>query len=112
MSNRRKTTRERMMQTYRNGGGVKSLGTIVQRKPGGDLARTEGARNYPYGPRPGARRSLASIHRDAARPRREYGGTPDYEAMTRDGLRALAKEKGLSGYGRMNKAELIEAVSA
>ena len=103
------------MQQYRNGGGVKSLGTPVLRKKSGDLARSEGNRNWTYGPLFGRSRSILSIHADAARPRRDYGstgGTPDFESMTRDGLRALAKEKGLSGYGKMNKAQLIEAVSA
>lgn len=32
----------------------------------------------------------------------------DYSSMTLTELRALAKERGLEGYSKLNKAELIE----
>lgn len=35
-----------------------------------------------------------------------------YEKMKRDELRAACKEKGLSGYGKLNKAGLIELLKA
>lgn len=108
MSNRRKTARERMIQRYKNAG----RGPAIRTDGNGNAVRGEGRNNFPYGPRPGARRSILTLHARLAKRAAAEPEPVDYESMTRDGLRAVAKGKGLTGYGRMNKAELIAAVSA
>lgn len=88
---------------------------MVLRRSNGDLARSEGVRNWAHGPvRAGSHRSILSIRRNADRPRTATPATGRalYEAMTRDELRQVAKAHGLTGYGRMNKEQLIEAVLA
>lgn len=42
----------------------------------------------------------------------ERAGTEDYESMTVEQLKAVAQEKGLTGYSNMNKADLIAAIQA
>ena len=37
---------------------------------------------------------------------------PAWDDMTYNELKAAAKEAGINGYGKMNKAELIEALKA
>lgn len=36
---------------------------------------------------------------------------PQYDSMTRDELRALCKERGLSGYGNLRKSELVNMLT-
>ena len=115
MSNRRKSARERTIQQYRNAG---RPGPTVTTDGEGRARRGEGRNNFPYpGQRPGLmRRSVETLHKQAARPRRGY---PDHtrdgerrvllEAMTRDELRGVCKAQNVSGYGKMNKAQLVEA---
>ena len=83
------------------------------RRSNGDLARSEGIRNWAHGPiQSGVHPSILSIRRNADRPRTAPPATGRalYEAMTRDELRGVAKAKGLTGYGRMNKEQLVKAV--
>ena len=42
----------------------------------------------------------------------EQKAIPAWEDMTYNELKAAAKEAGIKGYGRMSKAELIEALKA
>lgn len=91
---------------------------------GASQARGEGANNFGYGP-PRAHTHGSVINRlwrYAARPHKPYP-TPNHDArdardevkremlaaMTRDELRAICKAQNVVGYGKMNKAELIEA---
>lgn len=86
-----------------------------ERQRGARIKRAEGPLNFPYGARPGASPSILNVHERGARQSLSGSITVpplDYEQMTRDELRALAKHKGLTGYGKMNKAELVAAVSA
>lgn len=85
--------------------------------PGGvvRVARTGGSFNFPYGVRPGASKSILRVHEEGARQSLsgQISAPPlDYNAMTRDQLRDLAKHKGVEGWHKMNKKALIEAVSA
>ena len=103
-----KTTRARLRQAYRNRN--KNQPT-VKTDAQGNVRRGEGRNNFQYGPQTTSP-SILAIRRKAERPRK-YGACSTrekYEAMTRDELRAVAKEKGLTGYGKMNKEALIEAV--
>lgn len=100
MSNRMKSRRERRNQSYRSTTAEPAIRTDGK----GRVHRGEGRNNFGYGARPGASRSI--LNRVRTRPEE----TPDYEAMTRDQLRGVAKEQGHSGYGKMNKAELVALV--
>lgn len=100
MSNRRKLPWERREQAYRNAGS----GPALRVNPDGTMRRGEGRNNFPY-PRAGSGMRPSLIH-FGTKPEE-----PDYAALTRDQLRAVAKERGLTGYGKMNKAQLIEAVT-
>ena len=42
----------------------------------------------------------------------EQKAIPAWETMSYNDLRAAAKEAGIKGYGKMSKAELIEALKA
>ena len=42
----------------------------------------------------------------------EQKAIPAWEDMTYNELKAAAKEAGIKGYGKMSKAELIEALKA
>ena len=42
----------------------------------------------------------------------EQKAIPTWEDMTYNELKAAAKEAGIKGYGKMSKAELIEALKA
>jgi hypothetical protein len=43
---------------------------------------------------------------------RQQEAAPAWDAMTFNELRAAAKKAGIKGYGKMSKAELIEALKA
>lgn len=110
MSNRRLTAQARRMRSYRNAGSGPAIHTDAR----GRVRRGEGRNNFGYGPLTGSV-GVLTLHKQAERRRKVYGATPhtvaDLEAMTRDELRALAKERGLSGYGKLNKAGLVEVLS-
>lgn len=93
-----------MQRAYRRAARPEPLPVPTYR--GGALVRTEGRRNYPYGSR--GSRSLLTLHR---RIEAERAAEPDYEALSRDDLRALAKERGLTGYSKLNKAGLVALLS-
>jgi hypothetical protein len=91
--------------------------------PRGDLPRNEGRRNFPYGPQ-GGRHARKSLFNLGSNTYDKYGaarlrGGPDHSrdaakrvlltGMTRDELRAVCKAQNVTGYGKMNKAELVEA---
>lgn len=119
MSNRRKSTLVRKAQAVRNAPRHGGMNITILHKRDGELARNEGNRNYPYGPRPGAKSGLNAIYKSMGRTRKQY---PDHsrddakratlEAMSRDDLRGICKAQNVSGYGKMNKAGLVEAALA
>jgi len=110
MSNRRKTARERLIQQYRNAGKGEP---VVHADGKGHVRRGQGRNNFPYGPGPThVSPSILTLHRRAARPRRTYGTVADYASMNRDELRVAAKERGVEGWHKMNKAQLLAAVTA
>lgn len=122
MSNRRITTLARANRAYRARYAKPSHGfaTLQVHRIDGDLSRSEGSRNYAYGPGVGAKKGLHALYKSLARKRRTYGDLhardaekrPLLEAMTRDELRAVCKAQNVVGYGKMNKAQLIEAALA
>lgn len=110
MSNRRKATQERVAQMYRNAGRSEPA---IHADAAGNIRRGQGRNNFPYGPGPThVHPSVLTLHRHATRPRRAYGITPDFESMNRDELRVAAKERGVEGWHKMNKAQLLAAVTA
>jgi hypothetical protein len=89
--------------------------------PRGDLPRNEGRRNFPYGPQQKhARRSILAAGSNtydkygAERLLHARDGVKRVmlAAKTRDELRAICKAQNVTGYGRMTKAELVEAALA
>lgn len=120
MSNRRKSSMDRLAQSYRNAGArwMEAFKSEPRRAPNGELRRNEGRQNWPYGPQ--AKHShtgVLALQKARERVRRTWG--PDHsrdaekramlEAKTRDDLRAICKAQNVQGYGKMNKAQLIEA---
>lgn len=113
MGNRRKSVQDRIAQSYRNAGArwLEAFKAAPRRAPNGELRRNEGRQNWPYGPT--AKHShtgVLALKRARERTRRDYT-QPNYDALTRDDLRALAKQRGLTGYGKMSKPQLIEVLS-
>lgn len=111
-----KSAQQRMAQRYRNASRKVREAIFAQPRYNrdGSLKRGEGHHNHPYGARPGASKSILRVHADGARnkyPRATGVIDPSLSGMTRDGLRRLAKARGLSGYGKMNKEQLIEVLS-
>jgi hypothetical protein len=99
---------------------------VVRTDGSGNVRRGEGANNFGYGVRPGAKPSILNVHARGAHGRKPYpcrNHDADYvllhlrdpekrvmlEAMTRDELRAVCKAQNVIGYGKMNKAQLVEA---
>jgi len=110
MSNRRKSAQQRVAQMYRNAGRDEP---VIHADGKGVVRRGQGRNNFPYGPGPThVSTSILTLHRRAARPRRTYGTVPDFESMNRDQLRVAAKERGVEGWHKMNKAQLLAAVTA
>lgn len=98
------------MRSYRNAG----KGPKVRTDGEGNVHRGEGRNNFTYpGQTPGKmRKGVLTLHHEATRPRRtDKPSVEALEAMTRDELRALAKDRGLAGYGRLNKAGLVEVLA-
>lgn len=115
MSNRRETTRARRAREYRNAGKNEP---VVHADGKGRVARGQGRNNFAYGPLTTST-SVLTLHKHAARPRRVYlDHSRDaerralLESKTRDELRAICKAQNVTGYGKMNKAQLIEAALA
>lgn len=119
MGNRVKSVQDRLAQSYRNAGArwLEAFAAEPRRRPDGELRRNEGRQNWPYGPT--AKHSHTGVLAlKKARDRHEPVG-PDHsrddekrvmlEAKTRDELRAICKAQNVQGYGKMNKAQLIEA---
>jgi len=57
-----------------------------------------------------ARISNAAAHRGRSSVGRKGGTATDYEDRTVDELRDRAKEIGLTGYSKLNKQDLIDAI--
>lgn len=104
MSNRKITKAERIRRAYRSEGGP-----VVHTDGQGNIRRGQGRNNFAYGPLTTSP-SILTLHRQAERARRVYG-TPDYSAMTRDDLRKAAREAGVEGWHKMNKAGLVAALT-
>lgn len=114
MSNRRLTAQERRLRSYRNAG----AGPAIHADGKGNIRRGQGRNNFPYGPVTTST-GVLTLHKQADRHR---SWSPDHtrdperrkvlEAMTRDELREVCKAQNVKGYGKMNKAELIEAALA
>lgn len=113
MSNRRVKKIDRLRRMWRNSGKSKHFRNL-RRRSDGEIVRSGGPENYAYGPVTTSK-GVLTMHREAERPRRVYASTArsvaDLEAMTRDELRALAKDRGLTGYGKLNKAGLVGLLS-
>lgn len=109
---RRKTLTARMAQAYRNAAPSPRELAFPHRWKSGDLIRSGGAHNWPF-PQGGHSRSILSLVADRNRQRRYPAQAPalDLDAMNREQLRALAKERGMKGYGHMKTAALREALS-
>lgn len=118
MSNRRITRFARTQRSYRNASRrTEAANPGYARNKDGSLSRASGGRNYPY-PAGGATRSLLTLHRRilgleeaAARPEhnRDDEKREMLRAKTRDELRAICKAQNVKGYGKMSKADLVEA---
>lgn len=122
MSNRVKTGIAKRLRKLRNR--TKGPASVpMLRKGDGDLARSEGARNYAYEPRPGSSPSLLTLHKHATTstsPSDLHELTQLIEGfkldrdtlsqMTRDELRAEAKRLGIKGYSKLKKDELVTAL--
>lgn len=112
MGNRRKTVSARTAQSYRNAQGrmMEQLRRIPRRRRDGEWLRTAEL-NYPYGPmekHPST--GVLTLQKQRERTRRDYSA-PDLSAMNREALRALAKERGVKGYGHMTTARLREVLA-
>lgn len=116
MSNRPQTRAARWARAARNARTRLALGvTPILRRPNGDLARSEGHRNFQYGAQPGTHPSILTLHKrvtDEDRTPTVSDQREFFEQFTRDELRAEAKAAGLSNYGRLNKAGLVDLLVA
>lgn len=114
MGNRRKSALTRQAQMYRNAGrrAVEALFGQPRYNRDGTLKRAEGRHNHPYGARPGASKSILRVHADGARnkyPAASHG--VNLADLNREQLRAVCKERGIKGYGKMSVAQLREALA-
>jgi len=96
------------MQGYRNAGKNEPA---IHTDGEGNVRRGAGRNNFPYGPGRSTSTSVTTLHKRAERTRRTYGETPDYASMNRDELRVAAKDRGVDGWHKMNKAQLLAAVT-
>lgn len=94
----------------------------------GDLSRGEGRLNFPHGPtQKHPRKSILNVHRAGSHGVKPYpcrnhdavdrmrnATVAEHDALwgeTRESLRAIAKSRGITGYGKWTKGQLIEALS-
>lgn len=113
MGNRRKTVAARVAQSYRNAQGraMASLTRIPRRRRDGEWLRTAEL-NHPYGPlEKHPHRGVLALQKDRNRVRRYPVRKPDLDGMNREELRAVAKQRGMKGYGKMSAPQLREALA-
>jgi DNA end-binding protein Ku len=76
------------------------------------LARARGDQSDEDSTAPQPREDRGGGREDRGGGREDRGRTPDYEAMTRDELYALAKERDVPGRSSLSKPELVAALAA